>query len=231
MRNVVKGALLTGAMLAGLLAASPVEAADLDRPRRVEPPADFAPPFHRPVNYDRWAGFYLGGSLAYGWGEGRTSGQIGSLAFDQDGVIGTVFAGYNWQSSMVVYGLEADIGTGTLSSSRPTAFGTLQSDLNALGSLRGRLGVVVAPSLLLYGTAGLAWADMDFNLSDGKARSETFMGYQLGLGSELMLSEKLNLRLEYIYTDLSNERVIHGGMTNSYDPDFHQIRAGIVLKF
>lgn len=231
MPSALKSTLLSGAILAGLLAVPSVEAADLDRPRRVEPPADFAPPYHRPVNYDRWAGFYLGGSLAYGWGEGRTSGQIGSLAFDQDGVLGTVFAGYNWQSGMMIYGLEADIGTGSLSASRPTAFGTLQSDLNALGSFRGRLGVLVTPSLMLYGTAGLAWADMDFNLSDGKARSETFMGYQIGLGSELMLSDKVNLRLEYIYTDLGDERVIHGGMTNNYDPDFHQIRAGIVLKF
>jgi len=231
MPSALKSALLSGAILAGLLAVPSVEAADLDRPRRVEPPADFAPPYHRPVNYDRWAGFYLGGSLAYGWGEGRTSGQIGSLAFDQDGVLGTVFAGYNWQSGMMIYGLEADVGTGNLSASRPTAFGILQSDLNALGSFRGRLGVLVTPSLMLYGTAGLAWADMDFNLSDGKARSETFMGYQLGLGSELMLSDKVNLRFEYIYTDLGDERVIHGGMTNNYDPDFHQIRAGIVLKF
>ena len=231
MRNVVKSALLCGAMLTGLLSASSVEAADLDRPRRIEPPADFAPPYHRPVNYDRWAGFYLGGSLAYGWGEGQTSGQIGSLGFDQDGVIGTVFAGYNWQSGMMVYGLEADIGTGNLSASRPTAFGTLQSDLNALGSFRGRLGVLVTPSLMLYGTAGLAWADMDFNLSGGQARSEIFMGYQLGFGSELKLSETINLRLEYIYTDLGEERVVHGGLINTYDPDFHQVRAGIVLKF
>lgn len=227
----LKAALLATTILSATPAVLPAAAADLDGPRAMRPPADFAPPVYRPVNYDRWTGFYLGGTLGYAWGEGRTSGQIGSVAFDQDGFAGTLFAGYNWQSGMMIYGLEADIGTGGVSSSRPTPFGTLETELNAMGSFRGRIGVLATPALMLYGTAGLAWADMDFNLAGAQARSETFIGYQLGLGSEYMVSDRMTLRLEYIYTDLGSERVIHSGMINTYDPDLHQIRAGISFKF
>ena len=46
-----------------------------------------------------------------------------------------------------------------------------------------------------------------------------------------MLDNNVSLRLEYIYTDLGAERVVHGGQLNSYDPDFHTVRAGIAFKF
>lgn len=231
MRSFAKGILLSSVALAGVSLFEPAFAADLGGVRPVRPPEDFAPPITRPYNYDRWAGFYLGGTLGYGWGEGRTGGQIGSVAFDQSGMLGTLFAGYNWQMGSLVTGIEADIGTGGLSSNRFTPSGTLETDLNAIGSVRGRLGFLATPSLLLYGTAGLAWANMDFNVAGGQSRSETFLGYAVGLGGELMVSSNVALRLEYLYTDLGNERVIHNGQSNTYDPDFSQVRAGISFKF
>ncbi|MFM9939278.1 MAG: outer membrane protein [Hyphomicrobiaceae bacterium] len=231
MRSFVKSALLSSVALVGVSLWTPVQAADLGGARPVRPPPDFAPPLERPYNYDRWAGFYLGGTLGYGWGEGQSRGQLGNFTYEQSGMLGTIFAGYNWQAGSTVYGLEADIGTGGLSSSRSTAGGNLETELNAMGSVRGRLGFLATPSLLLYGTAGLAWANMDFNVSGGQSRSETFLGYQVGLGGEMMISSNVTLRLEYLYTDLGNERVIHNGQTNNYDPDFSQVRAGVSFKF
>ncbi len=229
MRSFLQGAFVSSVALAGVSLFEPATAADLGGARPVRPPADFAPP--QPYNYDRWSGFYLGGTLGYGWGEGQSKGQLGTFAFDQSGMVGTVFAGHNWQMGSTVFGLEADIGTGGLSAGRFSAGGNFQSELNAMGSLRGRLGFLVTPSLLLYGTAGLGWANMDFNVAGGQSRAETFLGYQVGLGGELMMSSNVALRLEYIYTDFGNERVIHNGQTNIYDPDFSQVRAGISFKF
>lgn len=197
----------------------------------VRPPRDFSHPYEPRLNLERWTGFYLGGTLGYADGEGRTDGAIGSFTFEQKGMVGTIFAGHNWQLGNSVLGVEADIGTGQLASRTPTAFGVLEHDLFAMGSLRGRAGYLVKPALLLYGTAGLAWANMDLGLAGTAQKSETFIGYQIGAGAELMMTHSVGLRLEYIFTDLDKQRVFSSGQANFYDPDFHTVRAGVSLKF
>ena len=218
----------TAAILVASAATAP--AADLDGPRR-SGGYGYEPAGYRPLDIERWTGFYLGGTLGYGWGEGRTAGDIGNLPFDQSGMLGTVHAGYNWQMGMAVVGVEADIGTGDLAASEVTGAGILKTDLNAMGSLRARAGILATPALLLYATGGLAWADFDFRIAGDTARSETFLGYQVGLGGELKVSEQTSLRLEYIYTGLPEERIIHSGMSKSYDPSFGAVRAGLSFKF
>ncbi len=192
---------------------------------------DYSEPADTYLNIERWTGFYLGGTLGYGWGDGRTSGDIGTFPFEQSGTLGTVYAGYNWQLGQTVLGIEADIGTGDFGASEVTSRGTLKSSLNAMGSFRGRAGFLISPALLLYGTAGLAWADMDFQYVGEKARSETFMGYQVGIGAELMVTNNVTLRLEALQTGFDTERVIHSGQTNNFEPDFNTVRAGISFKF
>jgi outer membrane immunogenic protein len=182
------------------------------------------------LDIERWTGFYLGGALGYGWGSGEVDGAIGNFSFDQSGLLGSFYAGYNWQVGRVVLGAEADIGTGDfgVDSGAP---GGLQSSLNAFGSLRARGGFLLTPALLLYGTAGLAWADMDFQVPGRGGGSETFFGYQYGAGTEWMVSRNVSLRLEYLYTDLDAERIVHSGGANVYEPDFNTVRAGIAFKF
>lgn len=207
-------------------------AADLGAPRRpvYQPtaPLDLGRPERVP---DRWSGFYLGGTLGYGFGDTRTDGTIGSGSFSTEGLLGTIHAGYNWQLGNAVLGVEADIGFGGLGGAGATPFGNLTGDLNVMSSLRGRAGFLAGPALLIYGTAGLAIADVEFNLAGAQARSETFFGYQAGLGAELAVSSHVSLRLEYLYTDLERERVIHAGQLNTYDPDFHTLRAGFSFRF
>jgi outer membrane immunogenic protein len=229
MRFKICAGATASALVLGLATVLPVNAADLGS-GPVRPPADFAPPYE-PRLIERWTGFYMGATLGYGFGEGRATGAVGAIPFDQDGALATVLAGYNWQQGALVIGLEADLGTGWMQSNTSTLAGVLQTDLNAIGSFRGRLGFLATPSLMLYGTAGLAWANMDFRLQGTQAQSETFFGYQIGAGGEMMLNSNMALRLEYIYTDLGAERVTHGGGINTYDPDFHTVRAGIAFKF
>lgn len=125
-----------------------------------------------------------------------------------------------------MFGVEADIGTGDVSDSR----GGVSSDLNVMGSVRARAGALVSPGFLVYATGGFAWADYDLAAA-GNTTSETFTGYQIGAGTELMMSQNWGLRLEYLYTDLSEETVTTGAVTNTYDPDFHTLRAGLTFKF
>ena len=222
---------LAGVLLAGAsLASMPALAADLGDGRPVRPPRDFNPPIET-RDIGPWSGFYLGASAGYGWGQGRVDGDIGQFSFDRSGALGTIFAGYNWQIGRSVLGVEADIGTGNLKSATVTSFGTFNTELNSMGSVRARAGVLLTPALLLYGTGGFAWANYDVGLSSGQSQSKTFAGYQLGGGAELMISNNVTLRTEYIYTGLGREVLSSGGFANGYDPSSHTVRAGIAIKF
>lgn len=220
------------ASAAALLMGGSIEAADLGAPRVVRPPEDFAPPVGRPyLEMERWTGFYFGGTLGGTFGRGRTDGDIGSYPFDQEGKAGTIFAGYNWQLGPAVLGLETDIGLSDVGSATTTALGVLRSESGAFGSLRGRAGLLVSPAMLVYGTVGLAWANMDFKLDGFAAESKTLTGYQVGLGTEYLLTNNVGLRFEYMYTDFSRATLDHSGLKSAYEPDHHTLRAGISFRF
>ena len=224
--GLLAATLLGGASLGAVAAL----AADLGDGRPVRPPRDFNPPIET-RDIGPWSGFYLGATAGYGWGQGRADGDVGQFGFDRSGALGTIFAGYNWQIGRSVLGVEADIGTGNLKSSTVTGFGTFNTELNSMGSVRARAGVLLTPALLLYGTGGFAWANYDVGLNGFQSQSKTFTGYQLGAGGELMISNNVTLRTEYIYTGLGREVLSSGGFANGYDPSSHTVRAGIAIKF
>lgn len=195
-------------------------------PRRYADPA----PGYQPLAIEQWTGFYFGGTLGYATGGTEVRGGSGSFDLDANGGVGTLFTGYNWQVGRTVLGVEADIGTGYLDDRIGSGIGEVSSELNALGSFRARAGFLVTPAFLVYGTAGLAIADYDFK-ANGNSTSETLLGYQVGVGTELMLAPRWTLRMEYLYTDLGDEKINHSGLSNTYDPDFHTLRAGFAFKF
>jgi outer membrane immunogenic protein len=214
---------------AGLALALPAAAADLGGgpTRRFDGTPRAA---YQPMQIERWTGLYLGGTLGYGFGTTDIRGDSGSFDFGPAGGVGTLFAGYNWQIGRAVLGVEADIGTGYLDDSLGSGAGQVSQDLNVMGSLRARAGLLLSPAFLVYGTAGLAAADFDFR-ANGITASETLLGYQVGAGTELMITPNWTLRMEYVYTGFGAERIDHGGISNSYDPDFHTVRAGLSFKF
>lgn len=184
------------------------------------------------TNIERWTGFYLGGTLGGGFGDARARGDLGDTAFRQNGWVGTIHAGYNWQlGRAAVIGLEADLGSGNVGGTLRGNGNALSTDLNAIGSLRARAGVLVTPALLIYATGGLAWADMEFKLAGGSKENDMLRGYQLGLGAELKLSQHWTARLEYIHIELDSKAVQLNGISTRIDPDFHTVRAGFSFKF
>jgi outer membrane immunogenic protein len=196
-----------------------------------------------------WSGFYVGGNLGYGWGNGNTDFSFlptpadfllnnGSLGIRSTGVIGGAQFGYNWQIGSLVTGLEADIqGSGIKGSVHPAltdAAGFLnvvssEHRLSWFGTVRGRLGVTVTPDLLLYGTGGLAYGHVDASANDQVSTtavinapasvSKTTVGWTAGAGAEWMFAHNWSAKLEYLYVDLGSESEI-GSFPPPTDPKF-----------
>ncbi len=100
-------------------------------------------------------------------------GTTGVFSGDTNGFIGGGQLGYNWQFANWVAGLEADIrGVGNkITDGQNVTVGlaapflasfvmtnlSLTKEMDYFGTVRGRLGWLAYPSLLVYGTGGLAY--------------------------------------------------------------------------
>src|ERR1700712_5612529 len=103
---IVNTKLLTIIVAAGLAGHSAF-AADVAAPVYKAPP---------PVRAYDWSGPYIGGHLGYDWGRTRVldNGVLTEPGAPTNGAVGGLLAGYRWQSGILVYGLEADIGAANL---------------------------------------------------------------------------------------------------------------------
>ncbi len=168
------------------------------------------------------------------------------------GFIGGAQIGYNWQFNPVwLYGLEADIQgvasqtqNGTLATTvgpfpffgapevlRTTTTSSKQVDY--LGTVRGRFGYLLTPTLLVYGTGGLAYGGVKASTSitqsdndcvffpaaciQGSAStagllSETRVGWTAGAGLEWMFAQQWSAKIEYLFYDLGSVTFNNGAL-------------------
>lgn len=189
-----------------------------------------------------WTGFYLGANGGGGWGNPSVSmsylanGQIESnLAWYPTHVTqqfsGAIFGGqigYNYQlQPQWVIGLKYDtdlsqwtaytqIPSGDTSGSVATLYSNQK--LNWFGHLLPRLGYLIKPDWLVYGTGGLTFGNMQgnatqsFNVTSIGTSYPGFFnvnhaGWGAGAGIEWKMSH-LSFAAEYLYNDLGNNTVI-----------------------
>lgn len=171
--------------------------------------------------------------------------------------------GANKQFGTLVVGLEADVSwTGLSADGRfTTPLGSqwdIKSDLDMLGTVRGRLGVAAGP-MLWYVTGGLAVGQVDtkqatnFVDNNGKqidvggrtSGTNYHVGWTIGGGGEYMLGAGWTLKAEYLYVDLGNvDYALRGSNkpsgtpgatpyteTFSSDMNFHIGRLGLNYRF
>ena len=195
------------------------------------------------------AGFIGGGQVGYNW---RTDlqgyGIVAGLEADIQGIAGGKNAGQSPMSAMV-RPFSNHSNFETYSATRST------SALSYLGTARGRLGLLVAPKLLVYGTGGLAYGEASLSLSQfqqfgvavGSAYSstaKTLAGWTAGAGVAWMFMPGWSVKAEYLYYDLgklttSNTFVAFGtaGPQWTYDAYANQrfngniVRAGVDYHF
>jgi outer membrane immunogenic protein len=204
------------------------------------------------------------------------AGSITSVDFKLNGGVAGGQIGYNWQSGIWVGGIEADLqwsgqkgsaffncaivgGGGVpgpclpgLTFTPPGATGaTLAFDqkLQWFGTLRGRLGVTPAPTVLLYVTGGLAYGEIKtegaFSSFIGIntvsvaafSQSTTKSGWTVGGGIEGRLSGNWTGKIEYLYMDLGtvsgtvvNTPALIGANWSSHITD-NIVRVGLNYKF
>jgi len=194
----MKKILLSGVALAALIAAAPASAADMPNRGPVYKAAP-APVFN-------WTGFYFGGHVGYGWGDTTFAGA-------NDGFLGGLQLGYNWQLSRnIVFGIEGDI-SGTDMNNGPAI-----SHIDYLGTLRARAGYTWDRTMI-YGTGGLAW-----NRSSLLGFHDTDTGYALGAGIEWAFAPNWSTKIEYMYYNFDN-------VTTLGNTDISTVKVGLNYRF
>jgi outer membrane immunogenic protein len=186
-----------------------------------------------------WTGCYIGGNIGYSWGRAQSEVNAPGLASfglptlfsatqDLNGVIGGGQIGCNWRASPSwIWGLETDFqGSGEKGSSSYTApfvngegpSGTVSQSLEArirwFGTIRARLGFLITPWVMLYGTGGFAYGNVKFTdtvsitgfPTTTFGGSTTRPGWTVGAGVEGAIPNTTNWtwKVEYLYVDLGN---------------------------
>jgi outer membrane immunogenic protein len=222
--------ILLGFAAVGALMAAPVLAADMPVKAR---PTVTAPAYS-------WTGCYVGANIG-GISEhdstpvtlfdptgiatlAYTTGRIASgFSYDRSSVLGGGQLGCNWQLTNWVVGIETDLdgsglnGGGTSNTAVPGFFpltSAVTQKLDWIGTTRGRFGVATGNGILLYGTAGVAYAGVrhSYFQSDAAAGgpvsifasdSTTLFGWTAGGGAEVGFGQ-WSVKGEALYYDLGN---------------------------
>jgi outer membrane immunogenic protein len=205
MKRIARAAALSVMLVGGAAAA-----ADLPHPSYYTATA--------PLSAYSWTGPYLGGNLGYEWGTTSNNPTRPS------GFAGGVEAGYNWQSGQFVFGGEADIA---LSGASDT-FAPWKFSNPWFGTLRGRAGYAVS-NFLIYGTAGLAFGELEAETVGLRSENHTNVGWTAGVGIEAGFAANWSAKLEYLFVDLASNPFALTGTSNALSANL--FRMGVNYHF
>jgi outer membrane immunogenic protein len=204
--------------------------------------ADLLPVYKAQVpGYDIWTACYAGVNVGDGAGESRgqssvapgspdaragygaTLNAVGTYERTTDGFTGGGEIGCNYRLNRFVVGAEGDFGAFDYHASRNTTPYTSNGGSTLgfsdsvqtgwLGTVRGRLGFLVTPTALLYGTGGGAFTNETFteNIAFGSlaptlngSTSSTRTGWTAGGGIEFAFMPQWTAKIEYLYADFGN---------------------------
>jgi opacity protein-like surface antigen len=228
-------------------------AADLSGPPRMRAPL--------PVEtspYLGWSGFYIGlnggGAVAFAASDFSILGNAAFASVNNPltGGIGGAQIGFNWQTGVTVFGLEADIQASSVkgSLSAPCAAGLCVVPLTAtyaqkvpwFGTVRGRLGFAWS-GWLIYATGGYAYARLETDAFAGVPGAfATFNnhdnrnGWTAGTGIEVAIAPAWSVKLEYLYLDFgrANTTLLFPALPAIVDNarfTMNVVRAGVNYQF
>ena len=189
--------------------------------------------------------------------------EAGVQVVKPKGVLAGGQAGYNFQRDALVVGIEADFGLERLTRSSsasiteeyPCCAGTdftIEQTIEPswLMTARPRIGYATE-SLLLYGTAGLAIAKIDYravftdtyaDATESGVVNKNVTGFAAGAGIEGPLSEGWSFKIEYLFTDLGEVSTTSDNFeafgfpwsntfTHTTTIKWHLLRFGVNVRF
>jgi opacity protein-like surface antigen len=139
--------------------------------------------------------------------DGTVSSTLFSSFDDDDwSGFGTLQVGYDRQiHNHLIIGAFADVDFYDGDGGFDFADGHGRADLDWVWSVGGRLGVLAAPHLLLYGVAGYSEASLDTAISVNNgptfSNDDRLEGWFIGAGVEKKVRDRRSLKLEYRYAD------------------------------
>lgn len=228
---------------AAFVALSSATAFAADLPARTYSKAPMASPVYS------WTGFYVGGQVGSGWGTSQTDVDVGNTFIgapvnqtvnqliggslglsvplpqvQMNGFVGGAQAGYNYQTGVMVFGIEGDI-LGASLNGKTDCFLVLNctNKINWIADITGRFGVTVGDRGLVYVKGGAAWAGASVGINqsvtvttallggvtangsiNGSA-SKTVFGGTLGAGVEYAFMPGWSAKIEYDYYDFGRQ--------------------------
>lgn len=233
---------MTAIVAAGLLGGiGMANAADMARPVYKAPMV--APAFS-------WTGMYIGAVAGYGWGDADLSnfaiGTFGTGRTKPDGWLAGGTIGYNYQQGNLVLGTEGEFywsdldGSATNTTLGIPLTGTYSN--NWTGTVSTRLGVAF-DTVLIYGKAGVAWANNEYTLRSSAlgvgtfSVSETETGWLIGSGVEWAFARNWSAKIEATYIDFGSRSRDFGftpaGLPISANVDAHvsTVKFGVNYRF
>jgi outer membrane immunogenic protein len=230
--------LLLSAVAATAMAGSAL-AADLPS-RRPPPVLPVIPVF-------TWTGFYIGVDGGYGSQQIRENGIFGGLpsyqlSYRASGPVGGGHAGFNWQVSQFVFGMEGDVlysGMRVTGPANTFLFNNAVWRSGVEGSIRGRIGIAF-DRFLAYATGGVAFETfrLQQNFLFAPGFNDTFTpsraGLTVGGGVEYAFTHNWLGRVEGRYSDFgtfNNASVVLPGLFYRQRVTEVKVTGGISYKF
>lgn len=215
-------------------------------------------PMAAPVLFS-WTGCYVGVEGGGNWGR---SGQVARSGvdtgiaitggFDLSGAIAGGTVGCNYQVSNFVFGVENDFSwtnkSGSVHDLPPfNVLATSTTREKWIDTLRGRFGYAIDPYLMVYGTAGAAFAGTEVNvlhpLVGSVTDSQSRVGWTAGVGGEWAAFAgpwgAVTFKLEYLHAGFGNKQYVNppvtigGGtiVTRDVSLSDDMVRVGMNVKF
>ncbi|MGE0024227.1 MAG: outer membrane protein [Hyphomicrobium sp.] len=185
-----------------------------------------------------WHGFYIGGHVGASWGETGNSWRNNVTPWTPDGdisydnVSSGLHLGHLWQQDWLAVGIEGDVTWASLKGDDSQFAGLVNAiEMNTVGTIRARAGVVQGPSLF-YATGGIAFGDLEKkDLTLGASASNDLVGWTIGGGYEHAFIGGWRGRIEYQYVDFGSAV---SGLSYDHradDLDIQSLRAGVSYGF
>lgn len=177
-----------------------------------------------------WTGGYAGAEVGVSQTANEATSGGSKKEFDRMDAAFGLFAGYNWQVSRVILGVEgAATYLGSLDTATHVTLGTIKGGSRWSASVKGRVGLPIG-RVMPYLSAGLAMTDYTFK-ANGATQNSIGIGPVLGAGLDVAVTDRLRLRADYSLTGIIDDTASFNGTRVKQEAGNHRLMLGLSYGF